>query len=209
MAGAGNVVVGVLDGYQFSAGYNYAHTVRSGHQIGMINYADSSATVPFGLFSFVYSNGYRRYEFSTDEFNYFNTAFKTGVSRFYNIFSLSFNGAVANKPLLSLGYGFGTAHNLGKGWMVNADLTANGVLLKNQNIGDLNTGMLKLAFGIEKKLTRKLAFFASPSLNVLRSDSQIISTSDKGLRPVWIGGKPNVARTNYTWLGFQAGIRFL
>ncbi len=39
---------------QFSAGYNYAHTVRHGHQIGFVNYADSTAKVPFGLFSWVH-----------------------------------------------------------------------------------------------------------------------------------------------------------
>lgn len=208
VAGVGNVVVGTLDGYQFSAGYNYAQTVHSGHQIGAVNYSDSSATVPFGLFSYVHSNGYRRYEFSSDEFNYFNTAFKTGMSRFYNIFSLAFNGMAANKPLLSLGYGFGTAQNLGKGWMVNADVTANAIILRNQEIEDIDTGMLKFSLGIEKKLGRKFALFAGPSISLLRSDSDVINSEEtKGIKPIWLGKRPNKINTNYAWVGFQAGIR--
>ncbi|WAC12194.1 carboxypeptidase-like regulatory domain-containing protein [Dyadobacter pollutisoli] len=210
VAGVGNVVVGVLDGYQFSAGYNYAHTVRKGHQIGFVNYSDSSAHVPFGLFSFVQTNGYRRYEFSSDELNYFNTAFKTGVSRFYNIFSLGFNGFLSNKPLLSLGYGFGTAQKLGRGWMVNADATLSVVVLKNQKIEDINIGMLKIALGIEKKIGNQFALFAGPTLNLLGGeDSGFFKSSEtKGIRPIWIGEKPTASTKEYTWLGFQAGIRF-
>ncbi|MCE6990345.1 STN and carboxypeptidase regulatory-like domain-containing protein [Dyadobacter sp. CY323] len=210
VAGVGNVVVGNLDGYQLSAGYNYANTVRSGHQIGFINYADSSATVPFGLFSYVYQNGYRRFEFSTDEFNYFNTAFKTGVSRFYNIFSLGFNGMSAEKPLGTIGYGFGTAQNLGKGWMVNADLTGNVVLFKDQEIDEINAGLFKFSASIEKKLGRKLALFAGPSINLLTGNEsgRIRNGETNGIKPFWLGRKRDQSKTGYSWVGFQAGIRF-
>jgi hypothetical protein len=210
VAGVGNVVAGTLNGYQFSTGYNYARTVRSGHQIGFINYADSSSTVPFGLFSFVHDNGYRRYEFSTDEFNYFNTSFKTGVSRFYNIFSLSFNGLIDNKSLGSLGYGFGSAQNLGKGWMLNADLTGHLVFFKDQDLDESGVGMLRFSLSIEKKLGRKFALFTGPSVNLLGGgDDGIIRTSEtKGIQPIWLGGTPSQSQKTYRWVGFQAGIRF-
>jgi hypothetical protein len=210
VAGAGNVVVGILDGYQFSAGYNYANTVRSGHQIGFVNYADSSATVPFGLFSYVYQNGYRRFEFSTDEFNYFNTAFKTGVSRFYNIFSLGFNGMRSEKPLGTIGYGFGTAQNLGKGWMVNADLTGSAVLFKDQEIDEIKAGLFKFSVGIEKKLAGKFALFAGPSISILtgKDSNRLRSNEARGIPPFWLGGEPNQSQTTYGWIGFQAGLRF-
>jgi hypothetical protein len=210
MAGVGNVVVGVLRGYQFSFGYNYANTVRSGHQIGFINYADSTAKIPFGLFSFVRKNGYRRYEFSTEELNYFNAAFKTGVSRFYNIFTLSFNGLAADKPLGSLGYGFGTAQRLGKGWMVNADLTGSLMLLKDQEIEELDTGMLRLSVSLEKKLGDRFALFAGPALSLLFSESSDVLQMEnkKGVKPIWIGPTPANGQKVYHWLGFQAGIRF-
>jgi hypothetical protein len=210
VAGVGNVVVGNLDGYQLSFGYNYANTVRSGHQIGLVNYADSSATVPFGLLSYVRLNGYRRYEFSSDEFNYFNAAFKTGVSRFYNIFSLGFNGLADHKPLLSIGYGFGTAQGLGKGWTVNADFTANLVILKDQKLEDIDTGLFKASMSIEKKLGKRFALFAGPSVNLLVSDGRGLMDSEKStsFKPIWIGGKPGNSQKSYSWVGVQAGIRF-
>ncbi|MEO6283626.1 MAG: hypothetical protein ABIN80_02615 [Dyadobacter sp.] len=209
VSGVGNVVVGVLEGHQFSAGYNYAHTVRKGRQIGFVNYADSSARAPLGLFSFVQSNGYRRYEFSSDEFNYFNTAFKTGVSSFYNIFSLGFNGFLSEKPLVSLGYGFGTAQKLGRGWMVNADATGSVVVLKNQKIEDINLGMFKFAIGIEKKIGNQFALFAGPTFNALCGEDRgfINRSKVKGIKPIWVGEEPNLLTKDYTWLGFQAGIR--
>ncbi|MCF0050080.1 hypothetical protein LXM25_08440 [Dyadobacter sp. LJ53] len=210
IAGIGNVVVGTLEGYQLSAGYNYANTVRSGHQIGFVNYADSSATTPFGIFSYVRTNGYRRYEFSTDEFNYFNTAFKTGVSAFYNIFSLGTSGTMDDKPLLTLGYGFGTAQNLGKGWGINADVTANLVIFKDDPLEDVNTGLFKVAIAVEKKLGKQFALFAGPSVNLLTSKhSGLMDTEkSKGLSPIWLGGTPDHSRKTYGWVGVQAGIRF-
>lgn len=211
VAGVGNVVVGELHGYQFSAVYNYAHTVKSGHQIGFVNYSDSTATVPFGLFSWVHSHGYRRYEFSADEFNYFNTAFKTGVDRFYNIFNLGFSGFVKDKPFLTLGYGFGTAQKLGRGWGANADLTGSLVILDGDSVGNIRQGLVKFSLGIEKKLSPRIALFAGPSFNTFfAKDSDLINTErKKGLSPVWTGQNPDGANTIYGWIGFQAGIRIL
>ncbi|WP_229238641.1 STN and carboxypeptidase regulatory-like domain-containing protein [Dyadobacter sp. Leaf189] len=210
LSGVGNVVVGVLDGYQLSLGYNFANTVRSGHQIGTINYANSSAKVPFGLFSWVRKNGYRRYEFSTDEFNYFNATFKTGVSRFYNIFTLSFNGLEPDKPLASLGYGFGTAQRLGKGWAVNADLTGSVLLFKGQEPEEIDTGVFRFSVSIEKNLGKKFALFAGPALSLLVSDQTgVLQTKEqKGLRPAWIGPAPGPQQNIYHWAGVQAGFRF-
>lgn len=210
VAGVGNVVVGTLRGYQLSAGYNYAHTVKEGHQIGFVNYADSTAKIPFGLFSWVHSNGYRRYEFSTDEFNYFNTAFKTGVSRFYNIFNLGFNGLAADKPLITIGYGLGTAQNLGRGWMANADLTGSFVIPDHESAEALGQGLFKFALGMEKKFGSRFALFVGPSVNMFTSkDSGVINAAEnKGFSPIWIGRKPDNTTKIYGWVGFQAGIRF-
>jgi hypothetical protein len=209
VAGVGNVVVGILHGWQISSGYNYANTVRNGHQIGLINYTDSTETIPFGLFSYVRSNGYRRYEFSTNEFNYFNFAFKTGVNRFYNVFTLGFNGLAPNRALCTVGYGFGTSQNLGRGWAADADLTGHLILLKDQNLNQLPAGMFRFAASIEKKIGKRFALFAGPSLNLLPTSSgDIIRTEGSRIQPLWIGGRPEQAKTGYGWLGFQAGIRF-
>lgn len=210
VAGVGNVVVGTLNGYQISAVYNYANTVKSGHQIGFFNYADSTATVPFGVFSYVRKNGYRRYEFGTSEFNYFNFSFKTGVRQFYNIFSLGFNALTNNKPLGTIGYGFGTAQNLGKGWMTNADLTASAVFIKEQNPDNIPAGLFRLSVNIEKKFGQRFALFAGPSLNFLTGNYNglINAESNSILKPVWISNKPDNKTRHYGWVGFQVGVRF-
>jgi hypothetical protein len=209
VAGVGNVIAANLDGWQLSTGYNYARTVRSGRQIGLINYADSTATVPFGMFSYVRQNGYRRYEFANNELNYFNFAFKTGVRRFYNIFALGFSGMADDKPLASVGYGFGTAQNLGRGWAINADLTGNVLFLKDQQIDEIPGVVLRFATSIEKKLGNRFALFAGPSLNIFTSSyTGILSAEGKGIRPIWIDGKPDGQKKGYGWVGFQVGMRF-
>jgi hypothetical protein len=208
VAGVGNVVVGTLHGWQISTGYNYANTVRSGHQIGLVNYTDSTATIPFGLFSYVRTNGYRRYEFSTNELNYFNFSFKTGVSRFYNVFTLGFNGLASDRALGTVGYGFGTSQNLGRGWAADADLTGHLVLVKNQTLDELPAGMVRFAASIEKKLNKRIALFAGPSLNLLATHpSRPLKVESRGMQPLWLRGGPERA-SGYGWLGFQAGLRF-
>ena len=210
LAGVGNVVVGTLNGYQLSGVYNYAHTVDSGHQIGLINYANYSKTVPFGIFSYVRRNGYRRYEFGSNEFDYLSFSFKTGVSRFYNIFALGFSGLSDNKSIGTLGYGFGTAQKLGKNWMINADLTANVVLVKNQNIDEIPAGLFRFSTSIEKKFGQRFALFAGPSINLLSSNYTGFVNTEKSnfISPIWLGRKPDNQTKNYGWIGFQAGIRF-
>lgn len=209
LAGAGNVLLGNLYGWQVSGGYNYARTVRRGHQLSAVNYADSSATTPIGLFSYVRKNGYRRYEVATDEFNYINSSFKTGVNAFYNIFTFGFNALAHNKPLLSIGYGFGTAKNLGRGWMVNADVTANLVFMDEHVENNDPAGLFRLVTAIERKLGNRFSLAFGPSINLLagnyvgtaRDDRRFFST-------FWLGGKPHQTRSNYGWVGFQAAIRF-
>ncbi|TDE16899.1 hypothetical protein E0F88_10270 [Dyadobacter psychrotolerans] len=209
-AGAGNVLAGTLNGYQFSPTFNYAKNVQTGHQIGLANYADYSETTPFGLFSYVQRNGYRRYEFAASEFNYFNFSFKTGMKRFYNIFSIGFNGTLDNKPLGTLGYGFGTAQNLGKGWMLNQDITANAVFIKKLDEDEIPAGHFRFSLGVEKKLGQRFALFLGPSVNWLTGDEEdLINPANLGIvKPLWIGKNPDSKSKSYGWIGFQVGIRF-
>lgn len=209
LAGVGNVLLGSLYGWQVSGGYNYAKTVRKGHQLSAVNYADSSGTTPFGLFSFVRKNGYRRYEIATDEFNYFNTSYKTGMNSFYNIFTLGFNFLAHNKPIGSIGYGFGTARNLGHGWMLNADVTANVVLSKETSDHYDPAGLFRLVTAIERKVGNRFSLAFGPSINLLAGNHAGIAKDDRRFfSTFWLGGKPDQTRSNYAWIGFQAAIRF-
>ncbi len=209
IAGFANVVVRDLEGYQVSSMYNYAHRVLSGHQIGIVNYADSSATTPFGMFSFVRANGYRRYEVSSDEFNYFNTSFKTGVNAFYNIFTLGFNGLSSKKALGSIGYGVGSSIPMGRGWATSADLTANAVFFKNQPQDEVVAGLFRLSVGVEKRIGNRMAVFAGPSVNLfVGSKSMLFDQENTSPRPIWIGNKPELGDLNKAWVGFVVALRF-
>jgi hypothetical protein len=209
LAGVGNVVVGTLTGYQLSGVYNYAHTVESGHQIGAVNYANYSSTVPFGFFSFVKVGGYRRYEFASNEFDYFSFSFKTGVSLFYNIFSIGLNDFSDKKQVATIGYGFGTAQNLGKGWALNTDVTANAVLFKRQKHDEIPAGLFRLSVSAEKKVNSRFALFAGPSVNwYTASEPGLINIDNSILRPAWLGKKPDSGAKSFKWIGIQVGVRF-
>lgn len=209
-AGVGNVMLGELHGWQVSGAYNFARTVKSGHQFSVVNYADSSATTSIGLFSYIRKNGYRRYEISTDEFNYFNTTFKTGMNGFYNIFTIGFNWKIENKPFGSVGYGFGKAINLGRGWMFNADITANAVAIDKANLKSHNAaGLFRLTTGIERKTGKRFSVAFGPSLNLLTGNELGTSyDTRKLLSTFWLGGKPDHTKKNYGWVGFQVALRF-
>ena len=208
LAGVGNVLLGNLNGWQISGAYNFAKTVKKGHQLSVFNYADSSATTPIGFLSYVRKNGYRRYEISTDEFNYFNTSFKTGVSAFYNIFTVGFNGMIDNKPLGSIGFGFGTAGRIAKGWMWNIDLTANLVAMNKDFDSNTAAGLFRLNTSIERNLGNRLSIALGPSVNIITENKEGNAKDHRySLSTIWLGGKPDETRKNYKWIGFQIAIR--
>jgi hypothetical protein len=203
-----NIAAGEVYGYQISGGLNYAGIMRRGHQIGFVNAADSSATTPFGFFSYVRQNGYRRLEFTTDEINFGNVTFKTGVRKFYNIFTFGTSAFVPGKPLVSVGYGVGTAANLGRGWVFNVDLTGHRLKVQKKFLKEPWAWQFRLAPAFEKKIGPRLALTVGPTLNLMLSPySGLLDGTRTGLEPFWIGGKPTGNRDVYAWLGFQAGLR--
>lgn len=212
IASAGNAAGRNLRGWQVSGGLNYARTVLSGHQLGFINYADSSATTPFGYLSFIRKNGYRRFEISTDELHYFSTTFKTGVPAFYNIFILSFNAFAPGKPLGSLGYGLGTARLLGRprprSWMLNADLTGSRLAIQRRFLRQERVHHYRLAVALEKKLTSRMALSLGPTFNLLRSPYRgLVASEQPWIEPLWVG-QPSGSRRTYFWLGAQLSLRW-
>ncbi|MGA0556723.1 STN and carboxypeptidase regulatory-like domain-containing protein [Larkinella sp. VNQ87] len=207
LAGFTNLVVGELRGWQISGFMNYATKVVRGHQLSLVNVAISSETTPFGFFSYVHENGYRRLEISTDELMTTSLTFKTGVRGFYNIFTGGTNYGEAGKPLWSLGYGFGTAANLKRGWMLNFDLTGNVLSADDQFYWDELNTLVRLNIGIEKKLTRHLALAIGPTANLFLSDFVSTKPPTRFDVPLFNNGG-NVLKT-YTngWVGFQAAFR--
>ena len=214
-AGGVNVAGAKLDGWQIAAGLNIAGRVERGHQLGVINYADSSATVPFGYFSFVRINGYRRLELTTDELNYGNVTFKTGVRKFYNIFTFGTNAFLPNKPSGSIGYGLGTARYLGKRsqgdarkWMLNLDFVASRVALEKKFLKGPYAVNTRLSLNLERKISPRLALTVGPSLNLLFSPYRgLLKAGGASLPAFQVSSSDGGEGSTYGWAGFQVGLR--
>ncbi|WP_373514398.1 carboxypeptidase-like regulatory domain-containing protein [Persicitalea sp.] len=213
--GGVNVAGGVLEGWQLFGAMNIANRVRSGHQVGIVNYADSSATVPFGYFSFVRINGYRRLELTTDELNYGNITFKTGVRKFYNIFTLGTNVFLPNKPPGSIGYGIGTARYLGRRSrgddrksMLDLNFVASRVALERKFFKSPYAVHTRLSLSLERKISPRLALTVGPSLNLLFSPyTGLLRGNQSSLPSITVSTDDNGEGSTYGWIGFQAGLR--
>jgi hypothetical protein len=202
-----NVIVRESAGWQISP-LNFAHkVVEGGKQIGFINIADSTDTVPIGFLSFVGSgNGYKRLELSVDENQTTSFSFKTGVRKFYNVVALHYNFS-RKQEIVGIGYGIGRAFELRNSWMLNTDLTTN-VLVEYDDLSPNVASMLKFDISFEKQIARNATVTFGPSIKYLiideyNSSSWIIKPFSK--MPSY---KSLSSTANSTfWIGFQMGLR--
>lgn len=119
VAGLLNIAGREVRGAQISGLVNYTRKLN-GVQIGVINIADSvESGIPIGVLSLV-KNGYHKLEVAGNESLHTTLSLKIGVQKFYNIFSV---GAIWDKEPFTwaVGYGVGTAQNLGKKTNANLD----------------------------------------------------------------------------------------
>lgn len=221
-AGFANITIGAFKGVQASGFLNYvgeefkgvqagvlniAYRVNNGLQIGVVNIAEVSNSVPIGLASFVKRGGYRRLELSNDEVNLANISFKTGVRRFYNIFTAGYSFGEIDKPLFSFGYGLGTAWKLNRTFWLNFDLVSSH-LQNDVNEWELNQ-LVKGSLGLEIHLSPRLALFVAPTISFhATQESEINLGQFRKFRFYeqegrYFGEKAMLS----SWLGYQAGIR--
>ncbi|WP_428654818.1 STN and carboxypeptidase regulatory-like domain-containing protein [Runella sp.] len=225
MSGFGNVTLGTMRGVQIS-GFanaalkkfrgvqispylNYAHIHEKGLQLGVFNYADSSGALPVGLFSFVRYNGYRRLEISTDELNYANVSFKTGVRQLYNIVTIGGNFGITDKPLYTFGYGLGTAVKLGRGWMTNLDLTANKIMEATNRFDTSNGLFYRASLGLEKRIVGRLALFGAATLTAMTAQPGYLKLDNSTRYQPFPTRTLRDGLDLTNWVGFQAGLRIL
>lgn len=210
IAGLANFVFKESNGLQLGL-LNFAHKVSPrGKQIGLLNIADSTASTPIGLLSLVGGSvGYKRLEALIDEGQGANFYFKTGVPKFYNIFTLGYN-FIRTKNTINLGYGFGRAYNLNRSWMANSDLTAS-IIAEQRDAISYNLGsLLKLAIGFEKQSAKYSSITFGPCLKALIVDKA--NSSYANGRP--FQQIPTYNPLRYTdgftlWFGFEMGFRLL
>lgn len=194
-----------VNGFQLSGLLNRAGKV-SGSQLGFINVADSISGVPVGFFSFV-RTGYHRVELACDENLLGTLSFRTGVDAFHNIFigGVQISGG---RPLWTLGYGLGSAIRLGNKWYLDLDLTAQQLIL-DQNNWNYNT-LTKAFVGIEYRVGKKFTLAAGPTINWYSSDQ-----ANPEADPVWnrinrktLSSSAGGSLANQLWIGGKVALRF-
>jgi hypothetical protein len=221
-AGFANVVMGNFDGVQASGFLNYtgetfkglqtgivniAYQVNNGLQVGVFNFADHSNSIPVGLFSFVRNGGYRRLELSNDEVNLTNITFKTGVKRFYNIFTAGYSFGEINKPQFSFGYGLGTAWRLNRTFWLNFDIVSSH-LQNDIYEWELNQ-LIRGCLGLEVHLSPRIALFVAPTISFHATQESEINLGELSKfkfyehQGRYFGERANLS----SWAGYQAGIR--
>jgi hypothetical protein len=225
-AGVANFSFGTHQGMQLAGSFNFANTlhgtqispfnvankVERGLQLGIVNFADSSGSVPVGLFSFVRQNGYRRLELSANKLLYVNATFKTGVRKFYNVFTAGFTpNDSLNNWLWSYGYGVGTALNLNRRQtaQLNLDFTLNALNVGRQrNFNQLN----KLHLTYEQRLGRRFALAAGTTLNFFATRPErpeYRAVSQQTLGAVIMNQTYRNGWHIKGWLGYSAGFRWV
>lgn len=207
VSGFSNLAIKRVEGAQISGFFNFAHQLK-GVQIGVVNYCDTvERGIPIGFISIV-KHGYQALEFSTDETLNMQASYKTGVKRFYNIFSL---GARPNNSntLLAFGYGIGTNVNLIKRCDLQFELASYHI-----NRGDYwveSLSMLnKLRTNLSIKIGNHLSVFGGVSFNVYLNDKR---EEEDNRTSESIVNTPNKTYTSGNQIvklysGFTAGIRF-
>jgi hypothetical protein len=206
LGGLMNVAVREIKGVQFSGLVNYGRKVR-GAQIGFINIADTVKGVPFGFLSFVLK-GYHKVEVSADEIFYTNVAFRTGVHRFYNIFTAGIKPENEKDNFWTIGYGVGTAPKLTRWLSLNLDVTANQVSKGNftEAINLLN----KVYLGFDVRIIKNVSVTFGATLNGYVTDNTYTYAS------LFTDYKPSIiSNRNFNndvnlkmWWGGKFGLRF-
>jgi len=162
-AGFANITTGTQTGVQASGFFNYARKLR-GVQVSVVNVADTvEKGIPIGVFSFV-RHGYKVIQIGANETLFGEISFKTGTTRFYNIFSV---GAAPRKESLKWGwgYGIGTLIPLAK----RMDLSLEGIsyhVNEDTWFTDYLNSLNRLNLSLSYNLTGRIGVYAGASWNV-------------------------------------------
>lgn len=194
-----------LDGTQIAGFINHAKYVKNGLQVAVVNVSDSCKGLPIGFFSFVKS-GVHQLEISVDEVFKASLGFRTGVSKFYNIFNAGIDPS-SSEPLWSFGYGLGTSFTIKN--KLRSDITLMSNHVSKGEFKDAASELYKLYWGVEYKFAKKFSIAAGPVFNLYVSDTYSADylskysniapytlydhTTDNGFNlKGWVGGKVSI-----------------
>jgi hypothetical protein len=206
LAGIINIATKKVGGAQIAGIVNYGKRIE-GVQIGLLNFSDTVSGAPIGFISFV-RKGYRRVELSSNEVLYANLTLKTGVRKFYNIFT---GGLVPNDTIQTwaFGYGFGFENSIGKKFLHSYDVTANWMNEKDMSFGTFNM-LTKLRINFAYLLGKRASVFLGPTINVHLSEWINADTGEflTNIAPYTINTTVIGDTQMQIWVGGQFGFRF-
>ncbi|MCX6216675.1 STN and carboxypeptidase regulatory-like domain-containing protein [Spirosoma sp.] len=209
LAGLANVALGDVQGWQVSGIVNRARSVRDGHQIGLINLADSVGGVPIGLFSHVKKGGYRRFEVAATEVSLLNLTYRTGVRQFYNVITTGYNFEREGSSDLTAGYGLGTGFSLSRSTLFTLEGTHHHHFYVNQPTNGGWNNQIRLSALFETKVSRLLSLAYGPSFNWYFSGDTTTPPPRRPNVPIFSEGTDGFSTSHHWgWVGFQVGLRF-
>lgn len=180
-----NIVKDSLNGLQLTAGYNCVRKNARGLQVGAVNYArkidgvqfgivnvsDTIAGYSIGLLNFK-KGGYKKLSASISEIADVNIAIKTGDNKLYTILTAGATAHTKEGQLFSMGVGVGKNIRLTDRIAINPEFTAQYLYLDKWQDANL---LIKLDAPITYRVSKHLAFFTGPSLNMYSSEQKDIS----------------------------------
>ncbi len=208
LAGLVNYAHRDVRGWQIAGIVNRARRITGGHQLGLINLADSSGTVPIGLLSHVQQGGFRRIELSANEVNLLNITYRRGVRQLYNIVTAGSSFERAGSPRLSAGYGLGTAFGLSQRTLFSVEATAHHLFYFDGNSTGWNQ-QIRLSALVETKLSPRVSLAFGPSANWYFSTDGTTRPRTQPAVSLFADRVTDFGSTrHWGWVGFQAGLRF-
>ncbi len=191
-------IANINNGLQLSGLINTANQ-NNGLQIALVNISKINKGISIGLVNFVW-NGYHKIEIMSNEIAFANIRIKSGVKRFYNIYSAGrqFNG---NNSLTLLGYGYGAIYNFSEKFAISTDIE--GIIAFNSQ--KQFTQLIKFSPSFDFKISDHFALFAGPTFN--------LNYSVAGINEIQLDEYSifnDLDGDNYynTWIGGQFGLRF-
>lgn len=195
-----NVVTDTLIGTQISGFVNYAKHVK-GFQLGFININDTiSGGLPIGFFSYS-RTGYHKLEIEGSNLPFASVNFKTGVEKFYNIFTVG-AGTSSKEFVATVGYGIGTLFPLSNKIDMNIDLTSTQFYKEDVDVDKINV-INKLKINVAYTIAEKVQIYGGPSIDVLVHDKSLNSELSGSFKE-W----DSPSTLTQLSIGFNAGIRF-
>jgi hypothetical protein len=171
-----------------------------GTQIGLINVADSTTGVSFGLINIV-KKGYHKASFYSTDLLPTNFAWKSGSAKLYSILLAGINFDDEARSY-TIGYGIGREMLMHKHYSITTEFTAETFHMGSE---DENSQLYRLAGSFQYKPIKGLTVFGGPVLSMHFRDQADHPDTYKGTRPGH--GYPGVnLGAGRAWLGWQIGI---